>query len=150
MPLWSDQAAMSTFAESARQAFGFLEDLGFRFRADDSNLPRYADAYFEKAGIRVRVYWEQRDGVVVTYVGRRRAFGLLSPRELGLGFLDDLDHAQQGDQIHELEDERLRAELARQAEVLRSRGEGLLKGDPAAWNDLARRQRLYWKDFRRQ
>lgn len=138
---------MSTFVEMAREEFEFLEAQGFRFRADESQLPDYANAYFEKGGIRVRMYWERRDGVVVTTVGRRRARGLLPTRELGLGFLGNVDRDQDGDRFHDQEDERLRLELARQAALLRARGQGLLDGDPNAWEDLSRRQAKYWRDF---
>ena len=139
---------MSTFTDLARESFGFLERRGFGFHADNSNLPAYDEAHFENRRMRVRVYWEQRDGVVVTYLGRRRPLGL-GVRELGLSFLGDLDDAAHADGIHEQSDPRLGKEIGRQAELLRSRGEGLLKGEREAWDALAARQRAYRSDFKR-
>ena len=135
---------MSTFTDLVRTAFGFLEGRGFGFHADNSNLPAYDEAYFDSRRMRVRVYWEQRDGVVVTYLGRRRPLGL-GVRELGLSFLGDHDDVPAGG-IHEQTDPRLGEEIGRQAELLRSQGEGLLKGDREAWHALSARQRAYQGD----
>ena len=140
---------MSTFTDLARHSFGFLEGRGFGFHADNSNLPAYDEAYFESRRIRVRVYWEQRDGVVVTYLGRRRALGL-GVRELGLSFLGDLDDAAGADGIHEQTDPRLGLEIGRQADLLRSRGEPLLRGEREAWDALSARQRAYQSDLNRR
>ena len=137
---------MSTFVEMAREGFKFLEGQGFRFRTDESQLPEYANAYFAKGGITVRVYWERRDGVVMTAVGRQRARGLLPDRELGLDFLGDVDRDQEVDRTGQ-EDERLQLVLAGHAALLRARGQGLLDGDPRVWDDLSRRQAKHWRDF---
>ena len=131
---------MSVFAELVRGEFAFLERRGFRYGGELDRLPAYTQVVYEGQGIRVRVYWDGRDHIAWTVLGRRRRFvPFLPPRELGLG------HLGAGGESEVLPDfavdpEPLRASLRQQAHLLETLGAGLLDGVESAWVDLKRRQ----------
>ena len=131
---------MSAFADLVRSEFDFLERRGFRYGGEADHLPAYTQAIYEWQDIRVRVYWDGRDHMSWTVLGRRRKFApFLPPRELGLG------HLGQGGESDVLPDfavdpEPLRASLRQQAHLLETQGADLLDGVESAWVDLKRRQ----------
>ena len=117
---------MSAFADLVRGEFDFLERRGFRYGGEIDRLPAYSEVIYERQDIRVRVYWDGRDHMSWTALGRRRKFGPFLPsRELGLA------HLGEGGESDVLPDfavdpEPLRASLRQQAHLLETQGTDLL------------------------
>ena len=65
---------LSAFAGLVRDEFDFLERRGFRYGGEVDRLPAYTEVIYESQGIRVRVYWDGRDHMSWTVLGRRRRF----------------------------------------------------------------------------
>ena len=131
---------MSAFVELVRGEFAFLERRGFRYGGELDRLPAYTQVVYEGQGIRVRVYWDGRDHMAWTVLGRRRRFApFLPPRELGLGHLGE--GGEDGiPSDFTVDPEPLMASLRQQAHLLETLGTDLLDGVESAWVDLRRRQ----------
>lgn len=137
---YTEVKTLSAFADLVRGEFDFLERRGFRYGGEADRLPAYSEVIYESQRIRVRVYWDGRDHMSWTVLGRRRRFAPFLPlRELGLG------HLGEGGESGVLPDFAvnpgpLRASLRQQAHLLETLGTDLLDGVESAWVDLRRLQ----------
>ncbi len=140
---------MSVIGELVREAFGWLEDEGFRYAGEEDRLPWYSITTFERGPIAVLVHWDGKDHATWTVLARgHRRLRWLPGRQLGLSHLD----AGGGPTSNMLPDPGadptpLAKALAWDSDLLRTRGGRLLSGEKSAWAELARLQEAHMKDI---
>jgi hypothetical protein len=89
------------FVELVVSEFAFVREYGYAVIRTSSPIEDDGAVVFARGLLRLRVYWDPRDGVIV-FFGRARKLPFLSDDEVSLGFAGILERRPHPDDEHEV------------------------------------------------